>query len=497
MIRRFFLPLFWKFNIAIIVIVSIFGSINIYLIWSEVYSALERESEKRGLYISESLAKEIINPLIYEDYVKIQQLIDNVKEIDSTIVYIFVLSNRREVVTHTFENGFPKDVLNANISSEKNKQSIKLIYPQGSPEVIIRDISQPILNGKIGEIRIGILEKGIAQDVQRSIFILLIMVFIFLLFGIVGAFIFAKFINNPIKEISLIADKLDFDSFKFHSQPRIKIRDKFLGRWKNYWRAEDQLDVLAEKFNGMIERLENAYSELQIAHDAMLQSEKLASVGTLVAGVAHEINNPLAGIQNCIRRIIQNPENMKQNQKYLKMMDEATNKIEQVVRGLLDFTRTEKIDFQEIDCVQVIEKSLSLVAYNLEKSKVNLVKNYSEEVIKIWGSQNHLQQVIVNLILNAIDSISEKKVEAKIIISVQKLDKFVSISIEDNGVGISPEIAKKIFDPFFTTKVVGKGTGLGLSVSYKIINAHQGSIKVDNLNRDGAKFIILLPLKFK
>lgn len=496
--RRFFFPLFWKFTIAIILIVAVFGSINILLIWSEVYTSLEEESQKRGHYISQNLAHESVNALLYEDYIALQQMVENITEIDTTVAYAMIISKDREVLVHTFRDGLPAGLLDANDVAPGQTEHIRLITPRNSPDVIVRDIAVPVLDGKLGTVRIGILEESLGNDVQRTINVLMMMVVVFLAIGIVGALVMARFINRPVAEISRVADRLDLDALRQRSQPRIKIREKILGRWKIWWRAEDELDLLAEKFNGMISRLEEAYAELQTAHSTVIQSEKLASVGTLSAGIAHEINNPIAGLQSCIRRIAKHPENLEQNKKYLQMMEEAANKIARVVKGLLEYTRKEKMEFEEIDCEDVVEKALMLAAYQLEKARIIVTREFPADLPRLFGSPNHLQQVFVNMFLNSIDAINDQCREnencpRRITISAHTRGEYVKIAISDTGTGISPVAREKMFDPFFTTKRVGQGTGLGLAVSDKIVRSHRGMIVVDSQAGEGTTISVLLP----
>ena len=500
--KRLFVPLFWKFSLAIIAVVAVFGSINIYLIWDRVYTALQRESQKRGIYISRSLARQVVDPLLYEDYVTAQNLLMSIQSIDSTIAYAFVVAPLNKVVLHTFEDGFPHQLLQVNAGSPGDSVRMQFVVPKNAPEVLIRDIAVPILNGKLGTLRVGIREEALRAQVNHTVQVFLIMVGVFLTIGLVGAFAFARFINAPVQEISRIADRLDFDVLRQRSQPRIRIREKLLGLVRVPWRAEDELDVLADKFNGMIIRLENAYAELQRANASLVQSEKLASVGTLAAGIAHEINNPIAGLQNCIRRIRRNPQNMRQNEKYLAMMDEAIGKIERVVKGLLEYTRKEEMDFTELNIQEVVEKALLLVAYHLEKSRVTVTKEFPPRLPVIQGSFNHLEQVIVNLLLNSIYAIRERRREdphcpAKIVLSAAMENGRLRLSVKDTGTGISPEHLRKVFDPFFTTKGVGEGTGLGLSVCYKIIQAHRGTIRVSSRVNQGTEVIIHLPVASK
>lgn len=498
--RRFYLPLFWKFIIAIISIVALFGSVNVILILRNVTDSLQKESQKRIRFIVENLADQAIDLILFEDFIPLQNFVDGIMERDKTIAYIFILGKDKKVMVHSFSQGVPAELLYNNLAVDGPRENIERIISKTSPGDIIRDIAVPIFDGELGTIRVGVTEASVQYEVKKTISVLLLMVGVFLTFGIIGAFFFAKVITKPIKTISSVADRLDFDTLQSRSQPRIKIREKFLGRFQNLFRARDELDFLADKFNSMIQRLENAYSELESAHAKLIQTEKLASVGTLAAGIAHEVNNPIAGIQNCLRRIKKNPDNMKQNLEYLSMMEEAANKVENVVRGLLDYTRPREMVFTELKIAEVIEKAFFLVAYKLEKSKINIIKNISDLLPNFWGSSNHLEQVFVNLIMNSIAAINERSlVEPKCKKQINVLCEIVKnsmiIQIRDTGIGITKENQKNIFDPFYTTKDIGEGTGLGLSICFNIIKAHSGEIKLKKQSRTGTLFIIELPVK--
>ncbi len=230
-------------------------------------------------------------------------------------------------------------MIETNSLKENQSFNTQLLLLKDFNNEVILDVATPILDGKIGTVRVGLKETSIIADVQKTVNIFWIMVAAFLSVGIIGALIFAKFITKPIITIQNVADNIELDQIGKKEIPQIKIRDKFLNRVKMLFRAEDEIDILADKFNQMILRLDKAYRDLQNAQSTIIQSEKLATVGTLTAGLAHEINNPVAGLQNCIRRIQNDPSNLEQNIKYIKMMETAVDKIERVVGNLLNFTR--------------------------------------------------------------------------------------------------------------------------------------------------------------
>jgi signal transduction histidine kinase len=179
-------------------------------------------------------------------------------------------------------------------------------------------------------------------------------------------------------------------------------------------------------------------------------------------------------------------------------MEEASQKIENVVKGLLEYSRPQIFEPEEIVLNSVIEKSYSFVNYKLEKQNIKFENNIEDKELTIYGSSHQLEQVFVNLFINSIDAIDERKKlenlsQGRIIFDFEKKEKAFELRFTDNGIGIKAENLKDIFDPFYTSKEVGKGTGLGLSVSSKIINSHKGTMSVSSEYLKGTTFIISLP----
>jgi len=246
----------------------------------------------------------------------------------------------------------------------------------------------------------------------------------------------------------------------------------------------------------MLIRLKNSYLEIKETEIALIQAEKLASLGTLSAGVAHEINNPISGIKNCINRIIKNPKNIEQNAKYIVLINEAIEKIEKVVKHLLSFSRKQEIVLEKVNLNLIIEKAILLTKFKLQTSNIP-IKIVSDKENFVKGSSNHLEQVFVNLIFNSVDAITERKekdpsIDGKIEIEIKNISDKCFVHVMDNGNGIPKDIQKKIFDPFYTSKSVGKGTGLGLSVTFNLIKEHGGEIRFRSTVGLGTEFVIEL-----
>jgi two-component system, NtrC family, sensor kinase len=492
--KIFSLPLFWKFTVAIIIVVSIFGSANLYFLNYSINDLFEKELSNNGLISAKILADRSVEPILYNDLASLNKLVSEVKRNDKNIAYAFILDANNNVLAHTFPKEVPTSLIN--IDKENQIQTINLEYKKGLT-TLIRDISAPIIDSSVGKVRIGFYEDQYFKTLNLAKSFFLGLVVLFLIVGIIGAFIFSYIITKPIKLLSSTAKNLNLSQFNIKTLNQDKR--EVISSWQNPFGVHDEIDDLFGTFKGMIKRLEKTYTELQNTQESLMQSEKIAAIGILSAGIAHEINNPIAGIQNCLKRIAENPNNVKQNIAYIELMDDAIHKIKSVVQGLLNFSRKQDLVFTEVNIKQIIEDTLILIAYQFEKSRIIIVKNYSEEVPKIYGSFNHLEQVFLNLFINAIDAIDEKKLNnenfnGELDISVFKTTQYLGVKIKDNGIGIPEDKLKQIFDPFYTLKKIKQGTGLGLAVSLNILQQHHGKISVKNNADGGVTFSIYLPL---
>jgi len=227
--------------------------------------------------------------------------------------------------------------------------------------------------------------------------------------------------------------------------------------------------------------------EMEKLQKQLLQSDKLATIGTLAAGVAHEINNPLGNI-SLYAQILLKKTTDKNIKEKLTVIDDEANRAAHIVKDLLDFARNSELKLCQIDINNEISKVLSIMSHQLRDIKVETL---FEPLPLIAGDCVRIQQVIMNLLKNSIQSITEN---GEIIIKTKAKQEQVEISISDNGCGISEENIDKIFDPFFTTKERTDGTGLGLSICYGIIKRHKGSIDVESELEKGTTFKIKLPV---
>src|SRR5271156_2263301 len=228
--------------------------------------------------------------------------------------------------------------------------------------------------------------------------------------------------------------------------------------------------------------------------DQMVQTEKLTSLGLLAAGVAHEVNTPLAVISNYIQMLAKQIPADDPRQKTIERIVKQTFRASEIVNNLLNFSRTGAAEFIEVDINNVLEETLTLVQHPFKTAQVNVVKNYNEQLPPVLGSITRLQQVFLNLFMNARDAMPQG---GMLEVRTGAQNGSVEIEVTDTGSGISPEHLHRIFDPFFTTKATGRGTGLGLSVSYGIIKEHAGKVDVRSTPGKGTSFRLEFPVARK
>jgi PAS domain S-box-containing protein len=228
--------------------------------------------------------------------------------------------------------------------------------------------------------------------------------------------------------------------------------------------------------------------------EQLLQNEKLTSLGLLAAGVAHEVNTPLAVISNYIQMLARQLPGDDPRHKIIEKIVKQTFRASEIVNNLLNFSRTGASEFTEVNLNSVVEETLSLVAHPFKSGRVTVMKNLAGDLPPVMGSANRLQQVFLNLFMNARDAMpSGGMVEVR----STCFNGTVEVEVTDTGVGIPHEQLSRVFDPFYTTKAVGRGTGLGLSVSYGIIKEHAGTIDVRSTPGKGTSFRLEFPVARK
>lgn len=261
----------------------------------------------------------------------------------------------------------------------------------------------------------------------------------------------------------------------------------------NWFRIQQNLELKKQKkeLQELYDRLEKEHLQLKSTQNQLVQSEKMASLGSLSAGISHELNNPLnfihVGVEELARDLLkENLENRDKVEKYLQIINEGIHRSSRIVKGLKQFSRQTTNMDELCDLHNIIENCLSILGSEL-KNRVQVIRNYTSKQLTIIGNDGKLHQALLNVIANSVQSIES---DGKIEISSEVNDEEVLITIKDDGSGIKAEHKEKIFEPFFTTKSPGEGTGLGLYITYQIIKEHCGEIAVESDGKTGTTFIL-------
>jgi signal transduction histidine kinase len=263
--------------------------------------------------------------------------------------------------------------------------------------------------------------------------------------------------------------------------------------------SADECGELAVAFNRMTENVQNSRAELEktvetlkTTQGQLIQSEKLSAVGEFVAGVAHELNNPLAAVMGFAELLREDSDSKYRRQ--LELIHKAAQRCQKIVQSLLSFARRHQAERKPVCANELVEAVLEIVAYPLRTGNIELTTALDPKLPMVMADGHQVQQVLLNIINNARQAMEGRQATGKIQISSTASGRSIRVTIKDNGPGISAENLRRVFDPFFTTKEVGKGTGLGLSLCYGIIKEHGGNIYAESKPGEGAAFIIELPI---
>jgi hypothetical protein len=356
----------------------------------------------------------------------------------------------------------------------------------------VMTMSSPLYQGEtiVGGFKVTIALNEMQQILSRArtmvIFYIFLAAFLITLFG---TFLLNRYMVKPIEK--LIQFTKEISEGEFHSTSLIHEKNEIGKLSYSLNRMAERLGEDKKRIEAYISSLEETNRRLEEAQEEVLRSEKLASLGRLSAGIAHEIGNPLGVIRGYIDMLARGEEGQNELKDYCKRIEAEIDRINRIIIELLDYSRVSSAGLSQVDVNQVIQEALSLTSLQKPLKKILLTLKLDEGVPSLMANHHQLVQVIVNLILNAQDALPDG---GEITISTQHSEENISVEIHDTGVGIKEEDLPKIFDPFYTTKGPGKGTGLGLAISLRIIESLGGRINVASKVGKGTVFTITFPV---
>ncbi|MCJ7770062.1 ATP-binding protein, partial [Candidatus Bathyarchaeota archaeon] len=347
---------------------------------------------------------------------------------------------------------------------------------------------------------LGVLDIGMSlADVDREIRgaqnkMIMFAIVAFLVISVTIGISINRYVTRPVNELVKATQRIAEGDLNYSIPIKTggelaQLASSFSHMTSDLKRADEELLGWAKTLE---QKVQERTEELRKTQNQLLQSEKMASLGKLAAGVAHEINSPLTGILTYSSLLHKTKQDGDPDKDDLEVIVNETNRCKRIVKGLLDFARQTEPQKVLSDVNEALDKSINLISHQAGMQNVKIEKKTQPDLPKIMIDTGQIQQVFMNILLNAIEAMPEG---GALTVHLGVEDKAIVIGFTDTGVGIPDENLSKIFDPFFTTKKQGKGTGLGLSVSYGIVEKHKGNLEVKSRVGKGATFTVKLPLE--
>lgn len=480
---RVFVSIKAQFVLLTVLLVAVSSALWGWWSWKNERDLLFACLEGKGRQMMTTLASPIINALLYEEMGVIEEggLLDNfIEEIMNNtgfpVVHAYVTDNSGKILAHNHYSEYGKtysDSLTRTALSEGHYLS-QLITASGTHPPLL-DMAMPLrIYGKSwGTLRVGIsttpLEEQLAAMAKRIILVSLA----FFLFGVLLSWLLGRGMARPLQRLTALMAAVSTENLAIELPAR----------------RGDEIGVLQESFHAMLERLRRSEAERERALTQLIQSEKMASIGKIVAGVAHEVNNPLGTISACIYNIEQQPGQSPEH--HLKIIMQGVSRIEQIVRQLTDYSRAGALELQLLASDAFFAESAEFARMALKKYHVRFIaEDRCQPPTVLSLDKGKIQQVILNLLLNAADA-SPAGGEIRLTAVIEK--SAYCLSVHDQGCGIPEGMRSQIYDIFYTTKPAGAGTGIGLAICKSIIEMHGGDL--DYESRPGeTTFTVSLPL---
>jgi len=475
-----------KFMLSVIVLFCALTASILFVIEKREVKAIFEEQESMGIIRAKNIASMIYSPLMQGDEEGIEESIE--AELDEKLKYVVVYGKFRIPQGATrfikdYEEIYEFSLLGEKVDQNSFFSERKNLKIQDSGDILkILEIEIPIFvtgsQDRWGSIKIGLSLEETRKEMQQTRLMLLLIGGGGLLIGVVGAILLAQRITGPLKKLVEATVRIS----KGKLAQRIDIT------------SQDEIGNLAKSFNKMSRQLLLTRKKMEEANIKLIQAEKLASIGRISAGIAHEIRNPLTSVKLNIQKLMQS-ENLNEIEKeHLDISQEGIKHMEKSIKDLLDFTRASELNVDWFSVEQVLEESIKTLADSLELKRVNLVKNFQDELPQALVDGDKLRQVFLNILRNAHEAVEEGgQITISLSLLKERLSEIIKVEIADDGCGIPEKEREIIFELFYTTKATG--VGLGLAIARKIIEQHNGSIRVIENETKGASFEILIPVE--
>jgi signal transduction histidine kinase len=464
-----------------ILLVFLVGLI-LFVIGRREVNAIFEESKNKGLLIAKNIAYLNLTPLLLWDVEGIKKNIED--QINEELIYVIFYDRfNKPLVSNDFIRSYQKIYCCTHFQGEVAPENY-YYEPKNlkiaNRAVRILELEIPIFAKgsatKWGSLKIGQSLENMHAEIRKTRILLILIGCGGFFVGIVGATLLARRITRPLTKLLDGTVKISKGDFS----QKIEIA------------TQDEIGNLAHSFNEMTERLLQARERMEAANKRLVQAEKLASIGRISATIAHEIRNPLTSVKLNIQKVSQNKQLDEIEHEHLNISQEGIGQIEKFINELLNFTRGSDLNLDQFFLEQILQESIKMFTDSFLQKRIALEMNFGEGLPQVLVDGDKMRQVFLNILRNSYEAVEEGgKISVSLSLDHEDGRKKIKVKISDNGVGIPEKDWENIFEPFYTTK--SSGFGLGLANARKIVEQHQGSIKVVKKRGKGSSFVVLLP----
>ena len=472
-----------KFILVTFLSVFTLTAVISFLAAGKTRSALYKATEKQGRMLAQTVSALIINELIYEKLGLVEEggLIDNYmrdmyerRELD--LNFVAVLDNSLQVTSHSDFREFGKHYKNSFVAEAQHSDIVlvrKTVDNDSSIESLEFAAPLSIEGKRWGMLLFSLSLEGAENEIRSIIYQItsLSVLAVFFLF-VLTYFLSRRFIK-PVIDLSQAMEEVEVEM----GEKTIQVK------------GNDELSHLAESFNEMVRRIRSKNEEMKLAHEKLLQSEKLATLGVLSSSLAHRINNPLGGMFNCVELLRKQGDDPEFRQNYLDLIGEGLESIKQTVGQLLYTAGRREGEEKRSNVSTVLSTVLGFLDYRLKKQEIKYSQDIEPDLV-LPVAPHDLEELFLNTMLNAIQAMEEG---GHLSITANRRDTQIRIEIEDTGKGIPEDKINDVFDLFYSTKKAGEGTGLGLWMTYELVKKYKGDVSLSSQEGIGTKVVFKIP----
>ncbi|MCP4453538.1 MAG: HAMP domain-containing histidine kinase [Planctomycetes bacterium] len=454
-------------------ILLLFVPSGLFLTYS-ISRSVERNLAEKGRFFAQAIAAGLIESVLLEDRIRMHEILRDAVADEPGVRYASILDSHGQMLAHSFKSGYPPALVK--LWNQHTESVIR--YNAGADKLL--DVSVSLMSAHQSRLHVGVMRNEAVQASQRVLIVLSLVSTAALCLVLMGTRLIGTLVSRPLQQLETAVSHYPRATALLHSQTVHGTRE---------------VVTLTQGFRDMVARLESLEDERTSTQASLIHAERLSAIGELAAGLAHEIRNPLDGMMECVRLLDADTIKSEKAIKYYPMLSEGLERISRTMQSMLVLARSgQQTTVGACQASGIVDELQLLVQPQVHDSQVKLTWDKAGPCVCVCDRQGLLQAGL-NLILNSIDAVEDAEMAGLVHVRSYCDDRWVFVSVEDNGQGVPDDLRERIFDPFMSTKPVGKGTGLGLSVSRQLIRAVGGELSLveERSALGGALFLIRLP----